>query len=172
MYENLNNFLNELHLEKIPQKLQKFDELDFDEFVKEYTKAKKIKFADKLEERNFKNDWSALFENDKKAVSELKAEIAKTDKEIDALMLTFGKKAHNASKLLEYLYQRPIISVSDIVEPLGITKQTANLLVKEFEGKGILREVTGYQRNKLFVFERYLNIYSPSKQAKLDLGNP
>lgn len=64
-----------LHLEKIPQKLQKFDELEFDEFVKEYSKAKKLKFTDKLEERNFKNDWSALFENDKKAVSELKAEI-------------------------------------------------------------------------------------------------
>lgn len=92
--------------------------------------------------------------------------------EMDALMLTFGKKAHNASKLLEYLYQRPIISVGDIVEPLGITKQTANLLVKEFEEKGVLREITGYQRNKLFVFERYLGIYSPSKQAKLDLGNP
>lgn len=80
------NFLNELHLEKIPQKLQKFEELEFDDFVKEYTKAKKIKFADKLEERNFKNDWSALFENDKKAVSELKAEIAKIDKEIDAMV--------------------------------------------------------------------------------------
>jgi type I restriction-modification system DNA methylase subunit len=80
------NFLNELKLEKIPQKLQKFDELEFDEFVKEYTKAKKIKFADKLEERNFKNDWSALFENDKKAVLELKEQIAKTDKEIDAMV--------------------------------------------------------------------------------------
>lgn len=91
--------------------------------------------------------------------------------EMDALMLTFGKKAHNASKLLEYLYQRPIISVSDIVEPLGITKQTANLLVKEFEAKGILHEITGYQRNKLFVFEKYLSIYSPSKPARLDLEN-
>jgi hypothetical protein len=80
------NFLNELHLEKIPQKLQKFEALEFDEFIKEYTKAKKIKFADKLEERNFKNDWLALFENDKKAVLELKAEIAKTDKEIDAMV--------------------------------------------------------------------------------------
>lgn len=40
----------------------------------------------KLEERNFKNDWSALFENDKKVVLELKAEIAKTDKEIDAMV--------------------------------------------------------------------------------------
>ncbi|MGZ8546896.1 MAG: TaqI-like C-terminal specificity domain-containing protein, partial [Sulfuricurvum sp.] len=80
------NFINELHLEKIPQKLQKFEELEFDAFVKEYTKIKKLKFANKLEERNFKNDWSALFENDKKAVSELKAEIAKTDKEIDVMV--------------------------------------------------------------------------------------
>jgi type I restriction-modification system DNA methylase subunit len=80
------NFLNELHLEKITQKLQKFEELEFDEFVKEYTKAKKLKFADKLEERNFKNDWLALFESDKKAVLELKAEIAKTDKEIDVMV--------------------------------------------------------------------------------------
>ncbi|MFZ2890369.1 Eco57I restriction-modification methylase domain-containing protein [Sulfuricurvum sp.] len=80
------NFLNELKLEKTPQKLQKFEELEFDDFVKEYTKAKKLKFADKLEERNFKNDWSALFENDKKAVSELKEQIAKTDKEIDAMV--------------------------------------------------------------------------------------
>lgn len=92
--------------------------------------------------------------------------------EMDILMLTFGKKAHNASRLLEYLYQRPIVSVADIVEPLGITKQTANLLVKEFEAKGVLREVTGYQRNKLFVFARYLSIYSPSKPVKLDLENP
>lgn len=30
----------------------------------------------------------------------------------------------------------------------------------EFESKGILKEVTGYQRNKLFVFEKYLDIYS------------
>lgn len=91
--------------------------------------------------------------------------------EMDSLMHTFGKKAHNASKLLEYLYQRPIISVSDIIEPLEITKQTANILVKEFEAKGILHEITGYQRNKLFVFARYLSIYSPSKPARLDLEN-
>ncbi|WP_309500175.1 Eco57I restriction-modification methylase domain-containing protein [Sulfurovum sp.] len=80
------NFLKELSLEKTPQKLQKFEELEFDEFVKEYSKAKKLKFADKLEERNFKNDWSALFENDKNAVLELKTQIAKTDKEIDAMV--------------------------------------------------------------------------------------
>lgn len=80
--------------------------------------------------------------------------------EMDTLIVGFGKKAHNASKLIEFLYQRPIISISDIIEPLEISKPTANTLVKEFESKGILKEITGYERNKLFVFDRYLTIYS------------
>ena len=82
--------------------------------------------------------------------------------EMDSLVIGFGKKAHNASKLIEFLYQKPIISISDIIEPLGVSKPTANSLVKEFEEKGILKEVTGYERNKLFVFHKYLDIYSKS----------
>lgn len=82
--------------------------------------------------------------------------------EMDALVIGFGKKAHNASKLIEFLYQRPIISISDIIEPLDVSKQTASVLVKEFEEKGILKEITGYERNKLFVFDKYLAIYSQS----------
>jgi Fic family protein len=80
--------------------------------------------------------------------------------EMDVLVVSFGKKAHNASKLIEFLYQRPIISISDIIEPLEVSKQTASVLVKEFEEKGILKEITGYERNKLFAFDRYLTIYS------------
>ncbi len=83
-------------------------------------------------------------------------------KEMDTMTQTFGKKAHNASKLIEHLYQRPIITINDVVETLTVSKPTANILVKEFEEKGILRELTGYQRNKLFVFEKYLEIYSVS----------
>jgi hypothetical protein len=79
-------FLDELELEKIPKKLQNFEKLEFEEFAKEYAKAKKIKFADKLAERNFKNEWLAMFENDKKEVLELQNQINKTDKEIDNMV--------------------------------------------------------------------------------------
>ena len=80
------NFINELELEKIPKKLQNFYELEFEVFIKEYKKAKKLKFDDKLEERNFKNEWKALFENDKKIAQELKSQIDNTDKEIDKMV--------------------------------------------------------------------------------------
>ncbi len=89
-------------------------------------------------------------------------DILSLKQEMDAKVMEFGKKAHNASKLVELLYQRPIIAIGDIVEPLGVSKPTANSLVNEFENRGILKEITGYERNKLFVFEKYLSIYSKS----------
>lgn len=50
LQETKQNFIKELNLEKITKKLQNFETLEFDEFVKEFTKAKKIKFENKLAE--------------------------------------------------------------------------------------------------------------------------
>jgi hypothetical protein len=79
-------FLDMLELEKIPKKLQKFEELSFNGFIKEYKKAKKLKFPDKLAERNFKNEWKALFETDKEVVTNLQTQIDATDREIDLMV--------------------------------------------------------------------------------------
>ncbi|MGJ0352176.1 N-6 DNA methylase [Aliarcobacter cryaerophilus] len=95
------NFINELSLEKVPTKLQKFEELDFDDFVKEYAKAKKLKFADKLEERNFKNEWQRLFENDKKEVLEIQNQINITDKEIDQMVYKLYDLTPDEIKIVE-----------------------------------------------------------------------
>ncbi|WNL29942.1 Eco57I restriction-modification methylase domain-containing protein [Aliarcobacter cryaerophilus] len=95
------NFINELNLDKVSTKLQKFEELDFDDFVKEYAKAKKIKFADKLEERNFKNDWQRLFENDKKEVLEIQNQINITDKEIDQMVYKLYDLTPDEIKIVE-----------------------------------------------------------------------
>ena len=95
------NFINELNLEKVSTKLQKFEELDFDDFVKEYAKAKKLKFADKLEERNFKNEWQRLFENDKKEVLEIQNQINITDKEIDQMVYKLYNLTPDEIKIVE-----------------------------------------------------------------------
>ena len=87
------NFINELELEKIPKKLQNFEELDLDAFVKEYKKAKKLKFADKLEERNFKND--------SKLVLDLKVQIDTTDKEIDKMVYELYGLSKDEIKIIE-----------------------------------------------------------------------
>ena len=101
LQEAKQSFINELDLEKIPKKLQDFEELNFEEFVKAYKKAKKLKFADKLEERNFKNDWTALFENDKEIALGLKSQIAQTDKEIDTMVYKLYELTEDEISIVE-----------------------------------------------------------------------
>ena len=88
--------------------------------------------------------------------------ILKLKHDVDLIIVEFGKRTQNAKMLVDFLYQKPVISVSDIIEPLGVSKPTANSLVNEFVIKGLLVEETGFQRNKLFAFKRYLEIYSKS----------
>jgi len=95
------DFHNELGFEKLSKKLLKFEELEFDEFVKEFTKAKKIKFADKLAERNFKNDWSTLFENDKKEVLQIQNKINIIDKEIDQMVCKLYDLSDDEIRIVE-----------------------------------------------------------------------
>lgn len=54
--------------------------------MREYKKAKKLKFADKLEERNFKNEWKALFEADQTKTLDIQTQINTTDREIDTMV--------------------------------------------------------------------------------------
>lgn len=104
---------------------------------------------------------TAIIETAKSGVQTFKRILALKD-EIDLSIVEFGKKSHTAKMLVDFLYQKPIIAVADIIEPLEVSKQTANQLVKDFVAKGILAEVTGFQRNKLYAFERYLKIYNKS----------
>ncbi|MEA2027393.1 MAG: TaqI-like C-terminal specificity domain-containing protein, partial [Campylobacterota bacterium] len=86
LQETKQGFIDELELDKVPKKLQNFEALSFDAFVREYKKAKKLKFADKLEERNFKNEWKALFEADQTKALDTQSQINTIDKEIDTMV--------------------------------------------------------------------------------------
>ncbi len=101
LQETKQNFTNELGLEKLTKKLQNFETLTFEEFIKEYTKALKLKFADKLAERNFKQEWQAIFENDKTLACGFKTEIQITDKEIDKMVYELYGLSDDEIKIVE-----------------------------------------------------------------------
>ena len=82
--------------------------------------------------------------------------------DMDTKIIGFGKKAHNASRLIEFLYQKPIITITEVATKLDITKATASSLIKDFQKNDILDEITGFQRNKSYAFVRYLQAYRHS----------
>ncbi|MGO4999770.1 Fic family protein [Oceanisphaera sp. W20_SRM_FM3] len=79
--------------------------------------------------------------------------------EMDTLIFGYGKRAENAQVLLKRLYSRPSISANDAAELLGISHQAASALLNKMVEDNVLDEVTGYQRNRIFFFNRYLTLF-------------
>lgn len=74
-------------------------------------------------------------------------------------MLGLGKRAPNARQALNLLYRKPVVTAADLEQALGLSHPTANALLRDFMRLGLLREVTGAARNRLYVFEAYLELF-------------
>ncbi len=79
----------------------------------------------------------------------------KTDNRISSL----GKRQTNARLLLKHLYANPIVDIKKSAKLLNVNFSTAKRLIEAFVKHGILTEITGYKRNRLFVFDEYLKLF-------------
>lgn len=79
--------------------------------------------------------------------------------DLESQMVTLGRRAENARALLLRLYQQPVVNGKMVAELLDVTPRSANRLIDQFVSLGILKELTGYQRNRLFVFEKYMQLF-------------
>ncbi len=61
-----------------------------------------------------------------------------------------------AIALLDYLFERPHVSIKEVAEHLEISYQTANLLMTQFVEVEILKELTGKKRDKRYSYWEYL----------------
>ena len=72
---------------------------------------------------------------------------------------TFGRAAGNGHRVLEQLYEHPIVSVNEVQERIGTTYTAANDLVSKFVSNDILHEVTGQARNRKFMYQSYIDLF-------------
>ena len=74
-------------------------------------------------------------------------------------IVKLGKRSPLAVKLLHYLFTKPILDAKEIAQVLAVNSSTAHRLIQDFERLAILQEMTGYKRNRLFIFEDYLKLF-------------
>lgn len=86
-------------------------------------------------------------------------EIIKLRKAIETKLTTIGKKAINGQRLLEMLYSTPKVNAKMVSEQLKISIVSSNSLLKSFVEIGILKEQTGYNRNRFYTFDDYIKIF-------------
>lgn len=86
-------------------------------------------------------------------IIELKAHIEKEQ------IMSMGKRSKQALALFHHLFRKPVITVSDAQKMTELSPKAANELVRIFVELKILRETTGYQRNRVFVFDEYMRMF-------------
>ena len=74
-------------------------------------------------------------------------------------ILKLGKRAQSASKLLDTMYGSPIVDAKKAGEIVGISSTAINVLLSELVKLGILEEITGFSRNRLYQYSEYLGLF-------------
>ena len=88
-----------------------------------------------------------------KKITELKASIEK-----DRILL-MGKRSKQGIEFLHQLFKKPVVTIKDVQAMTSLSPKAANDLVKAFVEQKILVETTGYQRNRVFVFDDYVRMF-------------
>lgn len=109
------------------------------------------------------NQWLKFFltgviETAKKGVTTFDG-ILQLQKNLDIKLKGLGNRSHDAKKIIDYLYTQPIIDVSKVEEIIEKSNVTAYKLISDLERLKILKEISGAQRNRLYIFEDYVDLF-------------
>lgn len=86
-------------------------------------------------------------------------EIVQLRTQYNAKIMKLGRRAPLANACLLSMFSRPICSANQVAKDLKTGYVTANRLVSDLERVGILKELTGYSRNRLFALKEYLDLF-------------
>ena len=136
-------------------------------YISDFIEKNRQHYYDNLSGVSSKNNmiqWLKFFltgisETAKIAIDTFNKILVLRDKLESKTIITLRRRVPNATKLLTFLYSKPVVTVADVIKALEITKQTAHTLIQDFERLEILKEQTGFKRNRIFVFVQYLSLF-------------
>ncbi|MYC59433.1 MAG: Fic family protein [Gammaproteobacteria bacterium] len=142
-------------------------------YLSHYFKQHREDYYQRLQAVRDQGDWEGWLGFFVDGVLSVSREATETARKILALreehrsLVTekLGRAAGNGHRILEHLYQRPIVTVESIVQLLDITYTGANNLVSRFANLGLLQEITGQQRNRVFRYNPYLDLFSDAPES-------
>jgi Fic family protein len=107
----------------------------------------------------FKFFLTGIIETSKKGVDTFNS-IMHLSKSTEEKITKLGARSSDAHKIVDYLYSKPIIDAQKVGEIIEKNPQSAYQLINKLENLKILREITGSQRNRLYIFDDYLEIFN------------
>lgn len=146
-------------------------------YFSDYLERNRSSYFDALERVRQSNDiehWIRFFlsgvaETAKDAKDTLSKVVKLRAEYIERIEKGIGiRRQINAKELLPHLFAKPIITVTDVENSINVVPQTANDLVKDLTTIGLLIEVTGKQKNRIFVLKEYLDLFVDHRRRSKD----
>lgn len=112
-------------------------------------------------------DWLAFFLDGIAQVASGATESATSivslrDRDRKRVADALGRRATNGLTLIDALFRLPMVDTGTVEKLAGVSQPTASTLVREFEELGILNEITGKKRNRIFLYDEYLRLFPGS----------
>ena len=135
-------------------------------YLSDFFEKHKTVYYDNLMKARLSNDmeqwllffFTGIIETAKTSIATFKKILA-MKAEFQQEVMNYGKQAENLNKVMDHLYSFPIIDAKKIKEITGVTTPTVYTIITALEKIGVLNEMTGRKRNRMYVFTKYLNLF-------------
>ncbi len=135
-------------------------------YISDYIERNKDTYYDMLTRVRTHNDiirWikfflEAVIETSKDAKEKFR-NIVELTMEMDNVIMDLSVKPENAKKVIGVLYDEPIVTRKKILELTDIKPTTLNVCINALKEKNIIIETTGYSRNQVFAFQKYIDLF-------------
>jgi len=141
-------------------------------YVSLYFKTYRSLYYELLQRVRTEGDWEGWIEFFLTAVRETSEKatataghlrgVAERDREA---IKRVGRAAGSALRVHEALLQRPIISIAKITEMTGLWATSAGTAVGHLESLGIVKEITGGKRRRLYKYADYFDVLSEGTEV-------
>ena len=132
-----------------------------------YFKQHRQAYYDLLDRVRAKGDWETWLDFFLTGVRDTAEQAAAAARRILALfdddrrkIHELGRPAASALRVFEHMQRNPIVSIPGAAMSIGISAPTVAKSLEHMRQLGMLREITGRQRHRLFVYDLYLAILS------------
>jgi Fic family protein len=136
-------------------------------YLSYYFKQNRTTYYERLQAIRETGDWEGWLVFFLKGIVEVSAQATETARRILELRENhrshiteqFGRTTGNANRVLEALYERPIMSIKQVQAITKTAYPAANQLVKNLEESGILKEITNQKRNRQYRYDAYIRLF-------------
>ena len=136
-------------------------------YLSDFLEKNRSHYYDNLRKVQEKNDllcWFKFFltgviETANKGIATFD-KIMQLEKLVTTKINTLGKRSHKAQLVINYLYKKPILNAQIVQKVIGSKNATAYSLLADLVQLKILKETSGNQRNRTYIFEDYIKLFN------------